>query len=61
MVSGYLILGVLIIRILQFRVLYQGPLFSETPAFVMLTVEHAPPNGEFTGGVWCRASTKIYL
>ena len=28
---GYLILGVLLIRILLFRVLYKGPLFSETP------------------------------
>ena len=28
---GYLILGALIIRILLFRVLYWGPLFSETP------------------------------
>ena len=28
---GYLNLGVLIIRILLFRVPYQGPLFSETP------------------------------
>ena len=27
----YYNLGVLIIRILLFRVLYQGPLFSETP------------------------------
>ena len=25
--------GVLIIRILLFRVLYQGPIFSETPVF----------------------------
>ena len=29
--SGYLILGVLITRILLFRVLYWGPLFLETP------------------------------
>ena len=28
--------GVLIIRILLFRVLYRGPLFSETPIFVQL-------------------------
>ena len=28
--------GVLIIRILLFRVLYYGPLFSETPIFVVL-------------------------
>ena len=29
--KGYLNLGVLIVRILLFRVLYSGPLFSETP------------------------------
>ena len=29
--EGYLLWGVLIIRILLFRVLYWGPLFSETP------------------------------
>ena len=29
--SGYLILGVLMTRILLFRVLYSGALFSETP------------------------------
>ena len=28
-------MGVLIIRILLFRVLYQGPLFSETPKFLL--------------------------
>ena len=28
---GYLILGSLQIRILLFRVVYEGPLFSETP------------------------------
>ena len=32
--KGYLNLGVLIIRILLFRVLYQGPLLSETPICV---------------------------
>ena len=31
--QGYLILGVLVTRILLFRVLYLGPLFSETPIF----------------------------
>ena len=31
--EGYLILGVLIRRILLFRVLYSGPLFSETPVW----------------------------
>ena len=29
--SGYLILGAFIIRILLFRLPYEGPLFSETP------------------------------
>ena len=29
--EGYLFWGVLIIRILLFRVLYYGPLFSEAP------------------------------
>ena len=28
---GYLVLGSFIIRILLFRVLWEGPLFSETP------------------------------
>ena len=32
-IRGALFLGVLIIRILLFRVLYWGPLFSETPKF----------------------------
>ena len=31
--QGYLLLGVLIIRILLFKVLYLGPLFSEIPIF----------------------------
>ena len=31
--QGYLLLGVLIIRILLFKVLYLGPLFSETPTW----------------------------
>ena len=30
--------GVLIIRILPFRVLYKGPLFSETPIWVLCHV-----------------------
>ena len=30
--------GVLIIRILLFRVLYQGPLFSETPILILGTI-----------------------
>ena len=35
--SGYLILGFVIISILLFRVLYQDPLFSETPISVLRT------------------------
>ena len=32
---GYLLLGSLEIRILQFRVLYYSPLFSETPTYCL--------------------------
>ena len=35
---GYLNFGVLIIRILLFRILYLGPLFSETPMYMRLQV-----------------------
>ena len=35
-IGGSLLLGVLIIRILLFRVLYQGPRFSETPISVFV-------------------------
>ena len=37
--KGYLNLGVLIIRILLFKVLYWGPLFSETPILLQLCSE----------------------
>ena len=38
--AGYLILGSFIITILLFRVLYWGPLFSETPiSMLMLTLQ----------------------
>ena len=33
------LLGVLIIRILLFAVLYQGPLFSETPILIYFTAK----------------------
>ena len=39
-------LGVLIIRILLFRVLYQGPLFSETPIYIDYANGPCMPSGK---------------
>ena len=50
--------GVLIIRILLFRVLYLGPLFSETPLFLLTP----KPSGGFVGsGSWVRELVALTL
>ena len=41
--------GVLIIRTLLVRVLYSGPLFSETPVYRELQAKLSPPGGKLKG------------